>query len=428
MRKAIIAGAAAAAIAPGLIVTPPVAHATGECYSGGNQAAASQCAANLCMPFVRAGDMAGNQRCILSAIAAPPRQTQVPPSRVPVQTPQAPPKAPTYAPPSPMPVQTPQVKPPPPPPAPTTVPVVTPKINPPAPGAPRNASRVTPPKGVDAPQQAVTAAKSAPPTRVNPVTPPKPPTQVDFNQQVQHVTSTHLNNVGVVKAGNQALIRPRHWSYVDYDVYHRPALYNPLTEAMTFRYFYDGAYREVYVPAGGRSVLDVATTGVFPFSAVGDSYVASGSFTGGAWVPPDGWDGPPPPDYTPPPDPTVYQDVSADVPADNQTVQVGQVTVVGHDDSLPAGSQDGFLLDDSTLAWGHVNDPGGPTQITVTKTQSMPGVSPKDDGSYLVALATHEQPTDNNTWWLWPLGGAVLVIAAGLVTWMVIRRKRIADL
>src|SRR6202008_1309070 len=42
MRKAIIAVAAAAAIAPGLVVTPPVAHANGECYSGGNQAAASQ--------------------------------------------------------------------------------------------------------------------------------------------------------------------------------------------------------------------------------------------------------------------------------------------------------------------------------------------------------------------------------------------------
>jgi hypothetical protein len=352
--------------------------------------------------------------------AAAPRPTQAPPSRVPVHTPQAPPHpAPT------MPVQTPQVKPPPPPP--TTVPVVTPKINPPGPGAPRNASLVTPPKGVDAPQQAVTAAKSAPATRVNPVTPPKPPTQADFNHQVQNVVSNHSQNVNVVKADNQSLVRPRHWGYVDYDMYHRPALYNPLGEAMTFRYLYNGAYRELTVPAGGRAVLDVATAGLFPFTAVSDSYVASGSFTGGAFIPPDGWDGPPPPDYTPPPDPTVYQDVSADVPADNQTVQVGQVTVVGHDDSQPAGSQDAFLLDDSTLAWGQVNAPGSGAQIRVTKTQSLPGVGSPDNGSYLVALATKERPA-NNTWSLWPLGGAVLVIAAGLVTWMVIRRKRNADL
>ena len=94
---------------------------------------------------------------------------------------------------------------------------------------------------------------------------------------------------------------------------------------MTFRYLYNGAYREAYVPAGGRIVLDVATVGLFPFTAVGDSYVASGSFYGGAWIPPDGWDGPPPPDYTPPAPSEVYQYVSAYVPADNQTVEVGQV-------------------------------------------------------------------------------------------------------
>jgi hypothetical protein len=308
------------------------------------------------------------------------------------------------------------------------VPVVTPKINPPGPGAPRNASLVTPPKGVDAPQQAVTAAKSAPATRVNPVTPPKPPTQADFNHQVQNVVSNHSQNVNVVKADNQSLTRPRHWGYVDYDKYHRPALYNPLGEAMTFRYFYNDAYRELNVPAGGRAVLDIATAGLYPFTAVSDSYVASGTFSGGAFIPPDGFDGPPPADYTPPPDPTVYQDVSADVPAaDNQIVQVGQVTVVGHDDSKPAGSQDTFMLDDNTLAWGQVNQPGHGAQITVAKTQSLPGVGPTDNGSYLVALAAHQRPTDN-TWWLWPLGAGVLVIAAGLVTWVVIRRKRTAEM
>jgi hypothetical protein len=317
-----------------------------------------------------------------------------------------------------MPVQTPQIKPPPPP---SAVPVQTPKINPPTPGAPRNASLVTPPKGLDASPEAIAVAKTAPAARVNPATPPNPPTQVDFNHQVQSVVSNHSNNVGVVKADNQALVRPRHWDYVDYDVYHRPTLYNPLTEAMTFRYFYDGAYRDVYVPTGGRVVLDVATVGVFPFTAVSDSYVASGSFYGGAWIPPDDWSGPPPPDYTPPPAPEVYQDVSAYVPADNQTVQVGQVTMVGHDDSQPAGSQDTFMLDDTTLAWGQVNDPSSDAQIRVTKAQSLPGVGPTDNGSSLVALAAHEQPT--STWWPWLLGGGVLVIAMGLVAWIATRRK-----
>jgi hypothetical protein len=194
-----------------------------------------------------------------------------------------------------MPVQTPQVKPPPPPP--TAVPVVTPKINAPAAGAPRIAAVVKPPKGIDASPDAIAGAKSAPATRINPANPPPPPLRVDFNAQVQGVVSAHSGNVDVVKAANQELVRPRHWNYLDYDDYHRPRLCNPLTEAMTFRYFYDGAYREVSVSAGDQVVLDVATAGVYPFTAISNSYVASGSVTGGAWVPPDGWSGgPPPPD------------------------------------------------------------------------------------------------------------------------------------
>lgn len=309
-------------------------------------------------------------------------------------------------------------------PAPVTTPALAPKSPPtgPAPTPPvSKPAVVSPPKGLDAPPSAVEAAKNAPATRVDPANPPAPPTHVDVAQQVQGVIGSHSSNVNVVNVGNQALVQPPHWGYVDYDVYHRPALYNPLTEAMTFRYFYSGAYRDVYVPAGGRVVLDVATVGVFPFTAVSESYVTSGSFYGGAWIPPEGWSGPPPPDYTPPAPPTVYHDVSAFVPADNQTVQVGQLTVVGHDDSLPAGGQDIFMLDDSTLAWGQATKPADGGQVTVTKTQSVPGVGPIDNGSFLVALAAHQQPTHN--WTPWAIGG-VWVLAAGLVAWLLIRRKQ----
>jgi hypothetical protein len=245
---------------------------------------------------------------------------------------------------------------------------------------------------------------------------------VDFNHQVQDVVNAHSGNVDVVKADNQTLARPRHWDYLDYDAYQRPTLYNPLTKAMTFRYFYNGAYREAYVPAGGRIVLDAATVGLFPFTAVGDSYLASGSFYGGAWIPPDGWNGPPPPDYTPPAPPEVYQDVSAYVPAGDKTVEVGQVELVGHDDSQPAGSQDTFLLDDSTLAWGQVNDPASSAQIRVTRTQSLPGVGPTDNGSFLVALAAHREPTQPTPpWWPFALRYGLLVIGVGLVAWIVNR-------
>ena len=44
----------------------------------------------------------------------------------------------------------------------------------------------------------------------------------DFGQQVQNVVNAHSGNVDVVKAGNQSLVRPRHWDYIEYDDYGRP--------------------------------------------------------------------------------------------------------------------------------------------------------------------------------------------------------------
>jgi hypothetical protein len=419
MGKVIAAAAAALAFAPFSVVatTPGVAQAA-PCAG---VVKPTQVPCQLCLDLTAEYHIRTTRQCYEDR---PP--VYAPPSRVPVLTPEAPPEP---APPSVTPVQTPQVVAPSPPP-PSTIQVQTPKI-PLAPGAPRNASLVAPPKALDAPPQAVAAAKAAPATRVNPAIPTKPPTQVDFNHQVQNVVNAHSGNVDVVKVDNQALVRPRHWDYLDYENdYHRPSLYNPLNQAMTFRYFYNGADREAYVPAGGRIVLDVATVGLFPFTAVGDSYVASGSFYGGASIPPDGWDGPPPPNYTPPAPPEVYQDVSAYVPADNQIVEVGQVEVVGHDDSQPAGNQDTFLLDDSTLAWGQVNDPSSSAQIRVTKTQSLPGVGPTDNGSFLVALAALDEGSAQPThpWWPVALGYGGLGIAVGLFAWMINRRKRRADL
>ncbi|MBS4727007.1 hypothetical protein MSM1_01010 [Mycobacterium sp. SM1] len=355
--------------------------------------------------------------------AMPPHPAQAPPSRMPAPTPEVPLESalPEPVPPITTPSQIPQVVSPTPPP-PSTSPGRAPTINPPASGAPRNAPLVTPPKELDAPPQAVAAAKAAPETRINPAAPPAPPTHMDFNHQVQNAINAPGGNVDLVKADNRTLVYPRHWDYLDYDDYRRPTLYNPLGQAMTFRYFYAGAYREVYVPAGGRIVLDVATVGLFPFTAVGGSYLASGSFYGGAWIPPDGWNGSPPPTYTPQAPPEVHRDVLAYIPAANQVVEVGQVEVVGHDDSQPAGGQDTFLLDDSTLAWGQIDDPGSGAQIRVTKTQPLPGVGPTDNGTFLVALAAHQEPTQPaRPWWPMALGYGVLAIAAGVVAWMISR-------
>jgi hypothetical protein len=415
MGKVIAAAAAAVALGPFSVVAaaPGVAQAA-PCAGAG--ADPKRC--NYCLFLVNAYHTSNASVCNEDA---PPRPAQAPPSRVPVPNPEPPPLPVLPEPPSVTSVQTPQVVPPSPAP-PSTVGVQTPKINPLAPGAPGNTPLVAPPQGLDASPEAVAAAKAAPATRIDPGMVHQMLQQVDFNQQVQHVVNAHSRNVDVVKADNQAIVRPRHWDYVDYDDYHRPALYNPLNQAMTFRYLYNGADREAYVPAGGRIVLDVGTVGLFSFTAVGDSYVASGSFRGGAWIPPDGWKGPPPPNYTPPAPPEASQDVAVDVPAGSQIVRVGQVVLVGHDNSQPAGSQDTFLLDDSTLAWGQISDPGSNSQIRVTKTQSLPGVGPTDNGSYLVALATHQEPTQpTQSWWPFALRYGLLVIGVGVVAWMVNR-------
>ncbi len=279
-----------------------------------------------------------------------------------------------------------------------------------------------------APSLAIAAAKAAPVTRVDPANPPKPPTQVDFNQQVQNVLAAHRENVDVLKVDEQRLIRPRHWDYIDYDdAYRRPTLYNPLNSAVTFRYFYNGAYQQAYLARGARMVLDAATVGVVPFTAVGDSYVAAGSFYGGGSIPLNGYNGPPPPDYKPPAPPKLYENVTAFIPAKGETVEVGHVAVVGHDGSQPAGSQDTFLLDDSTLAWGQIdNSSSAPAQIRVIKTQPLPGAGPTDDGGFLVLLAVHHQEPGQPRQSGWGLalrfGGFAVVV--GVIAWLLARRSR----
>ena len=151
-----------------------------------------------------------------------------------------------------------------------------------------------PPKGPIASPGAIEAAKKARPVVIEPGRPPAPPIQVNFNLQVQNVITTKNANIDVVNVGNQVVARPPHWDYVDYDDYHRPILYNPINEALTFRYFYDGDYREAYIPVGGRIVLNITIVGIFAFTAVGQDYITVGNFQGGGWIPPVGWVGPRP--------------------------------------------------------------------------------------------------------------------------------------
>jgi hypothetical protein len=291
--------------------------------------------------------------------------------------------------------------------------------------------------------EAIQAAKTAPAVVVDPAAPPPPPANVINVTNVTNVTNNNVtnnntqvtnidsqvNNVEQVNIRDNRNVttnnwRPARWDYVDYDPYRRPVLYNPSGENVRYRYYYGGDYREAWVPPGGRIVLDIITAAVFPFTAVGSSFVSSGSFNGGGWTPPnDGYDGPPPPDWQPY-TPVTYDNAYVNVPAANQSLFVNQVTSVGHDDTQPVGQQDSFMLDGTTLGRGQISPDG--RAITLATAQKTPGVGPVTNGVDLVNLATPlTAPAHDNT--LYYAGaGALLAVAAlmGGVFWWVWRRPK----
>jgi hypothetical protein len=173
---------------------------------------------------------------------------------------------------------------------------------------------------------------------------------------------------------------------------------------MTFRYFYRGAYRDLLVAAGANVVLDVIDAGLFPFTAVGGDLVTAGAFSGGGFTP------------------VTYDNVLADVPSADRTVQLDSVQLVGHDESLPPGEQDAMMLNGTTLAHGTVKDPA---HVELQKIQTLPGVGPMDDGSHWVntAFATPLPPSHTRAWLL---GGALAVLLASIATiaGVFIRRRR----
>ncbi len=270
--------------------------------------------------------------------------------------------------------------------------------------------------------EAIQAARLAPAVFVNPAAPPPPPVNVtnvtNINTQITNIQQINIRNNTNVTVNNW---RPDRWDYVDYDPYRRPILYNPCGQDVRYRYYYNGDYRDAWVPAGGRIVLNIGIIGVFPFVAVGSNFVSSGYFNGGAWIPPsDDYTGPPPPDWQPY-NPTYYDNAYVNVPAANQSIFVNRVTEVGHDDTAPAGQQDSFMLDGTTLARGQISPDG--SAITLATAQKTPGVGPVTDGVDLVNLATPAAPPRDNTPYY--VGAALAVAAlAGGVFWWVWRKGR----
>ena len=178
------------------------------------------------------------------------------------------------------------------------------------------------------------------------------------------------------------------------------------------------------MPAGGRIVLNIGIVGVFPFVAVGSSFVSSGYFNGGAWIPPDdSYDGPPPPDWQPY-NPVSYDNAYVNVAAANRSIFVNQVTVVGHDDTAPVGQQDSFMLDGTTLARGQISPDG--TAITLATAQETPGVGPVTNGVDLLSLDTPIAQARDNTPYYVSAALAVAALMGGIFWWVWRKRPRAA--
>jgi hypothetical protein len=275
------------------------------------------------------------------------------------------------------------------------------------------------------PASRIEAARRATPVYAQAIAPPVRPVTagrapVPFAQQVSTVVANKSPSVKVANAHNQQIIRPAHWQYVDYDQYYRPTFYNPAPVPVTIRYPYGGSYHEAYLPVGEQLVLDAVIAGVYAFTVVGENYLMAGNFLGGAWIPPAGWDGPAPADYVPP-EPVTFVNTPAVVPAaDDGRVQLGKVTMVGHDPARPAGSQDAFMVNDSTLAYGSVpSNPSSTDPITVAQTQTLPGVGPVDQGQSLIPVKLAEKSTGINPL-PWAIGAIGLAgVLGGVSAWVI---------
>ncbi len=258
------------------------------------------------------------------------------------------------------------------------------------------------PQPLTAEQDAVDAAQAVPPRHIDPVAPPPPPPGliVDPVRQAEQISARAPQG----DRDDLGVMRPHRWTYVDHDVDGHPRFYNPMLRDMTLRYFYGGAYRDVFVAAGANIVLDIIEAGVFPFTAVGGDYVTTGAFTAGGM------------------EPTTYENVAADVVNAGRTVQVGSVQLIGHDETRPPGEQDAMMVDGSTLAYGTVRDPA---HVEINKVQTLPGVGPVDDGTHWVNTAS-VSPMPKSHFRTWALGGslAALLASAGAIAGVFMRRRR----
>jgi hypothetical protein len=220
-----------------------------------------------------------------------------------------------------------------------------------------------------------------------------------------------------------------HWGYVTYDPYRRPVLYNPYDYEVQYAYWYDGRIRYATVAPRLNLVLNIAVPGVFSFTAVrveqDRTYMAIGTFNGGAWCPPPGWVEPYP-GWAPPPSTVVINNYTNVTVVVDQSVTVNNVyyNPIRMDNFVDDGWDTQYnmtrvILDDGSRAWGHWNgSAGNGGSFAIVQSEQFPGVSDPMPGlapQWMdVAKETSTAAPAQNATVFW-LSAAVVLFGGGLL-------------
>ncbi|MCZ0731374.1 hypothetical protein [Mycolicibacterium iranicum] len=281
-----------------------------------------------------------------------------------------------------------------------------------APQAPEAPEAPEAPQAPEGPQ-----APEAPDAPQAPDTPDSPPVNADPTtatpQDIDTMRSSIMSSFSEDSSWSSQ-VSTWNSSWLSYNTYGLPVLFNAYAAPMQVFYTYGGATRTVTIPPQQRVALPATTPGRYGFTSVvrgpqgGVSHVSVGSFTagGGGGHPAPGQGASAPAPSTPAPAssaPAPASSAPASQPQRNVWVQlnystgtsqpfrVGSLTDLGEDSAVGA---DRVLIDGSVSAWGEWSkNADGSAQFEVSKIEQLPGLTAPSEAplpGYDVSLVSKE--------------------------------------
>jgi hypothetical protein len=283
-------------------------------------------------------------------------------------------------------------------------------------------AKVADPVTLAAQPQDLKVAQQAVPVEQNP--PPAPEAQVRQIRDLLVGQPAANTEPSLVAQDSPAAVERKvvlwQQTWVQYDEFYRPLIFNPFPEPLQVVYMLAGVPRILVIPPLGRIVTEVAQAGSYNFTALRLNAfgipvdVAVGNFFGGGYVPGPGL--PPPP---PPPQVITKTNVPVQVKYPDATykpIRVKKVVDVGPD---PTVGEHKVLLDGVAPAWGEWKETEtGERQFEVHKTQEFPGMEEPAEGplpgDYPMQLVSDSSPTGMSVKDIVLIGSAVVVALLGL--------------